>query len=256
MASQLAFDLWQWSFTSCSSSSDLPTTKDQQPTTVFMTWIKICGITNLEDALVAAEAGADAVGFVFYEKSLRKVSPDTALEISRHLSGRIERVGVFVNQNEDVLCDVGDDAALTAIQMHGDNEDPHVADLVVARRPLKVLVAISMNRPNPEGAAAMWDSKNVFAFLADSGSLGRLGGTGETFNWQASINALNKVKELGRLVLAGGLNPENVGEAIRVTKPWGVDVSSGVEGSPGKKDPEKVRAFIRAVREADKASQN
>jgi phosphoribosylanthranilate isomerase len=83
-----------------------------------------------------------------------------------------------------------------------------------------------------------------------------LGGTGETFDWQASINAINKIKALGRLVLAGGLTPSNVSEAIRITKPWGVDVSSGVEASPGKKDPEKVRAFIRAVREADKASQN
>jgi phosphoribosylanthranilate isomerase len=84
----------------------------------------------------------------------------------------------------------------------------------------------------------------------------KLGGTGETFDWQASLNALDRIKGLGRLVLAGGLNPENVGEAVRITKPWGVDVSSGVEASPGKKDPEKVRAFIRAVREADKASQN
>jgi phosphoribosylanthranilate isomerase len=221
-----------------------------------MTWIKICGITNLEDALVAVEAGADAVGFVFYEKSPRNVSPDAALEISRHLSGRIERVGVFVNQNEDVLCDVADDAALTAVQMHGDSEDPHVVDLVVARRPLKVLVGVSMNRPNPEEWAAAWESKNVFAFLADSGSPAKLGGTGETFDWQASLNALNKIKGLGRLVLAGGLHPQNVGEAIQITKPWGLDVSSGVEASPGKKDPEKVRAFIRAVREADKASQN
>ncbi len=221
-----------------------------------MTWIKICGITNLEDALVAAEAGADAVGFVFYEESPRNVSPDTALEISRHLSGRIERVGVFVNQKEDVLCDVGDDAALTAIQMHGDNEDPRVADLVVARRPLKVLVGVSMNRPNVEGWAAAWDSTNVFAFLADSGSPAKLGGTGETFDWQGSIDAINKIKALGRVVLAGGLNPENVSEAMQITKPWGVDVSSGVEASPGKKDPEKVRAFIRAVREADKASRN
>jgi phosphoribosylanthranilate isomerase len=221
-----------------------------------MTWIKICGITNLEDAMVAAEAGADALGFVFYEKSPRNLSPDTAFEISRHLSGRIERVGVFVNQNEDVLCDIGDDAALTAIQMHGDNEDRHVADLVVARRPLKVLVGVSMHLPNPEGWAATWEPKNVFAFLADSGSASKLGGTGETFDWQASLKALDKLKGLGRLMLAGGLNPANVGEAIRIVKPWGVDVSSGVEAVPGKKDPEKVRAFIRAVREADQASQN
>jgi phosphoribosylanthranilate isomerase len=233
-----------------------PAGNDERLTIISMTWIKICGITNLEDALVAAEAGADAIGFVFYEKSPRLVTPDTALEISRHLSSRIERVGVFVNQTEDVLCDVADDAALTAMQMHGDNEDPHVADLVVARRPLKVFVGISMHRPNPDGWASTWDSKNVFAFLADSGSPAKLGGTGQTFDWQASQEALSVLKGLSRLVLAGGLNPDNVGEAIRITMPWGVDVSSGVEASPGKKDPEKVRAFIRAVREADQASQH
>ena len=221
-----------------------------------MTWVKICGITNLEDALVAVEAGADAIGFVFYEKSPRSMTPDAALEISRHLSSRIERVGVFVNQNEDVLCDVGDDAALTAIQLHGDNEDPGVADLVVSRRPLKVLVGLSMHRPNLNGWASTWNSENVFAFLADSGSPAKPGGTGKTFDWQASMGVLNSLKDLSRLVLAGGLNPANVGEAIQLTKPWGVDVSSGVEASPGKKDPEKVRAFIRAVREADKASRN
>lgn len=221
-----------------------------------MTWVKICGITNLDDALVAAEAGADAIGFVFYEKSPRNISPDTALEISRHLSGKVERVGVFVNQREDVLCDVADDAALTAIQMHGDNEDPRVAEMVVARRPLKVLAAVLMHRPNPEEWAATWKSENVFAFLADSGSPAKLGGTGETFDWRGSVKTLSNIQERGRLVLAGGLDPSNVSEAIRITKPWGVDVSSGVEASPGKKNPEKVRAFIRAVREADRASQN
>ena len=221
-----------------------------------MTWIKICGITNLEDALLAAEAGADAVGFVFYEKSPRHVSPDVAREISSHLSGRVERVGVFVNCDENELCDVADDAALTAIQMHGDNEDPRVADLVVARRPLKVLVGVSMNRPDPAAWASMWEAKNVYALLADSGSPAKLGGTGETFDWHVSMQTLDRLKGLSRLVLAGGLNSSNVAEAIQSTKPWGVDVSSGVEASPGKKDPEKVRAFIQAVREADKSSQN
>lgn len=221
-----------------------------------MTWVKICGITNLEDALVAVEAGTDALGFVFYEKSPRYISPEAAREISSELSGRTERVGVFVNQDENSLCDIADDAALTAVQMHGDNEDPRVADVVVARRPLKVLVGVSMQRPKPEGWAMTWDQKSVHAFLADSASPAKLGGTGETFDWRGAMKSLEAIKGLGRLVLAGGLNSANVAEAIRVTKPWGVDVSSGVEAVPGKKDPEKVRAFIRAVREADKASQN
>src|ERR1700692_4704518 len=111
-----------------------------------MTWVKICGMTNLEDALTAVDAGADAVGFVFYEKSPRNISVEAAREIVEKLPEGVEKVGVFVNQEDDVLCDIADRAGLTAIQMHGDNEDPHVADLVVAKRPrLKVLAAISMS---------------------------------------------------------------------------------------------------------------
>ena len=113
-----------------------------------------------------------------------------------------------------------------------------------------------MQRSKPEGWAMMWEQKNVHAFLADSGSSAKLGGTGQTFDWRGSLKTLDTIKTLSRLVLAGGLNSANVGEAIRITKPWGVDVSSGVEARPGKKDPEKVRAFIRAVREADEADQN
>src|SRR5580692_9860725 len=106
-----------------------------------MTWIKICGTTNLEDALTAVEAGADALGFVFYEKSPRRVDVETAREIVAKVPERVEKVGVFVNQIEDSICDVADRVGLTSVQMHGDGEDPHVADLVVARRPqLKVVV--------------------------------------------------------------------------------------------------------------------
>src|SRR5271167_4936245 len=119
-----------------------------------MTWVKICGMTNLEDALVAVDAGADAVGFVFYEKSPRCVSVETAREIVEKLPAGVEKIGVFVNQVEGALCDVADRVGLTAIQMHGDHEDPHVADLVMAKRPkLKVLAAISMSQKNPDGWA-------------------------------------------------------------------------------------------------------
>jgi phosphoribosylanthranilate isomerase len=157
-----------------------------------------------------------------------------------------------VNQNEDAICATADTARLTAIQMHGDNEDPHVADLVVARQPLKVLAGISMRRSRPEGWAMMWDQANVYAFLADSGNSPQLGGTGQSFDWKESKAALNTIRTLGRLVLAGGLNPSNVASACELTGPWGVDISSGVESRPGKKDPDKVRAFIYAVHEADK----
>ena len=218
-----------------------------------MTWVKICGMTNLEDALTAVEAGADAVGFVFYEKSPRNVSGEVAREIVEKLPEGVEKVGVFVNETEDSICAIADGAGLTAFQMHGDNEDPHVADLVVGRRPnLKVLAAISMRHASPVGWASVWNPDVVRAFLVDSGSSSTHGGTGEVFDWKISIGTLGEIKRFGRLVLAGGLTPGNVAEAIGILKPWGVDVASGVEARPGKKDPEKVRAFVKAVREEDR----
>jgi len=218
-----------------------------------MTWIKICGITNLEDALVAVEAGADAVGFVFYNGSPRNISARKAWEITQKLPPKIEKVGVFVNQQEDAICSVADEAGLTAVQLHGQNEDSHVADLVAERGGLKVLMAIAMNGVDPAGNAMMLRPDSVHAFLADSGSSTNHGGTGKTFEWHAAMDNLLVLKRLGNLVLAGGLTPENVRTAIEITEPWGVDVSSGVEKKPGKKEPEKVRSFITAVRESDKA---
>jgi phosphoribosylanthranilate isomerase len=218
-----------------------------------MTWVKICGMTNLEDALTAVDAGADAVGFVFYEKSPRKISVEAAREIVEKLPESVEKIGVFVNESEDSICAIADGAGLTAVQMHGDDEDPHVADLVVERHPrLKVLVAISIHDPSPVGWASIWDPDVVHAFLVDSGTPSKHGGTGVAFDWRASIRTLDEIKRFGQLVLAGGLMPANVAEAIGLLKPWGVDVVSGVEAKPGKKDPEKVRAFVRAVREADR----
>jgi phosphoribosylanthranilate isomerase len=218
-----------------------------------MTWVKICGMTNLEDALVAVDAGADAVGFVFYEKSPRWVTVETAREICSRLPDNVERVGVFVNEQEDRICSVVDAAGITGVQMHGDKEDPRVADLVVARRPpIKVLAAISMHRPNPQEWAMMWHPDSVRAFLLDSGNSSKHGGTGNTFDWNAAIPVLNEIKQVAKVVAAGGLTSDNVGKATQVLKPWGVDVASGVEASPGKKDPDKVRAFVRAVRELDR----
>jgi len=218
-----------------------------------MTWVKICGMTNLEDALVAVDAGADAVGFVFYEKSPRYVTVETAREIVEKLPKSVEKVGVFVNEQEERICSVADKVGLTTLQMHGDKEDPHVADLVVKRRPqTKILATISMRRPDPEGWAMMWHPDSVKAFLLDSGTSSQHGGTGEAFDWAATLPALDGIKRLARVVAAGGLTSANVGTAIGVLKPWGVDVASGVEARPGKKDPGKVRAFVRAVREHDR----
>jgi phosphoribosylanthranilate isomerase len=218
-----------------------------------MTWVKICGMTNLEDALTAVEAGADAVGFVFYEKSPRNIGVEEVQEIVEKLPESVEKVGVFVNESEDLICDVADAAGLTAIQMHGDDEDPHVADLVAGRRPhLRLLAAISMRHPSPVGWASVWNPDVVDTFLIDSGNSSKHGGTGEVFDWRASVQTLEEIKRFGQLVLAGGLTAKNVAEAVGILKPWGVDVVSGVEASPGKKDPEKVRAFVKAVRDMDR----
>jgi phosphoribosylanthranilate isomerase len=218
-----------------------------------MTWVKICGITNLEDALTAVEAGADALGFVFYEKSPRSIGSEAAWRIVKELPSAVEKIGVFVNQFEDSICSLADEAGLSAIQMHGDNEDPHVADLIVKRRPhLKIVVSISMCRPKPEDWAMLWHPDVVHAFLVDSGGSSKHGGTGQRFDWQTGRRSVEAIANLGRVVVAGGLTPSNVAEAIRILKPWGVDVSSGVEAMPGKKDPEKVRAFVSAVRQAER----
>ncbi len=144
-----------------------------------MTWVKICGMTNLEDALTAVEAGADAVGFVFYEKSPRNISVEAAREIVEKLPEGVEKIGVFVNENEDSICAVADEAGLTAVQMHGDDEDPRAADqwwFIV--RPSKVFPAISMNHADPLGWTSMWDPDVVHAFLVDSGTRQSLAGQG------------------------------------------------------------------------------
>jgi phosphoribosylanthranilate isomerase len=218
-----------------------------------MTWVKICGITNLEDALIAVEAGADALGFVFYEKSPRNITPETAGTILKQLPSNVEKIGLFVNRFEDAICAVADEAGLSAIQMHGHNENPHVADLIATRRPdLKIVAAISMRQPRPESWAMMWSPDIVHAFLLDSGDSSKLGGTGERFDWQMTRPSVGVIASLGRVIVAGGLTSLNVAEAIHILKPWGVDVSSGVESKPGKKDPEKVRAFVAAVRQAER----
>jgi phosphoribosylanthranilate isomerase len=217
-----------------------------------MTWTKICGITNLDDALNAVNAGADAVGFVFYEKSPRKTEAETVRKIVERLPGRIEKVGVFVNQSEISICALADQAELSAVQLHGDHLEPHGADLILKQRPhLKIIVGISMHHPKPESYALMWRGHGIHAFLVDAADSSNYGGGGKAFNWEQRRPNIEAVASVGRVVVAGGLNPGNVAEALRVLKPWGVDVASGVEAAPGEKDPHKVRAFVAAVRQAE-----
>ena len=233
-----------------------------------MTWIKICGTTSLEDAVLAMRAGADALGFIFYPGSARYIEPQAARQIVARLPEKIEKVGVFVDQPSDAILSLAAKVGLTAVQLLV-SDDPFLAEQLAdpqnpqfkkmwpkGRPALKILVAVSM-RTDPEAGVAKakeWKAGEVYAFLLDSGSLTQHGGTGTTFDWQAASAKAEDLRALGRIAVAGGLNSANVGEAMSILKPWGVDVVSGVEAQPGKKDPEKVKAFISAVRGAEKSA--
>jgi phosphoribosylanthranilate isomerase len=219
-----------------------------------MTWVKICGTTNLEDALLAVEAGADAVGFVFYEKSPRCVTVETAREIVANLPERIDKIGVFVNEEPERISAITDQAGLTAVQFHGD-EWKSPRGYSVNRDAFFCLPVSEMVRERGTTIRSLRDIggfPNLVGFLLDSGTAEKRGGTGKAFAWEESFWFVESLKTLHRIVIAGGLTASNVGRAVGYLEPFGVDVVSGVEASPGKKDPEKVRAFVRAVREMDR----
>lgn len=195
-----------------------------------MVHAKICGITNREDALCAVNCGADAVGFIFYEKSLRYVAPEKAAEIICDLPPFVTPVGVFVNAPHiDATVKL---AGLRAIQLHGD--EPPEACLGHEVPVIRTL------RVGSEFDALALRSYPVHTFLLDTARAGSYGGTGETFDWAKAREA----KNYGRIILSGGLNPDNVREAIEQVAPYAVDTSSGVEAEPGKKDHKKVRDFL------------
>jgi phosphoribosylanthranilate isomerase len=222
-----------------------------------MTWVKICGITNLEDALVAVEAGADAVGFVFYEKSPRNVHPQTASEITSRVPATVEKVGVFVGTS--VSAKIVHQAKLTAVQLHSTASSIKNQPLKkLAESCEKVFFAISAEqllKSRIGGYQWRLRAKDIIdAVLLDSGSPKQPGGTGKPLDWKKIGPVVSEIGKQFDIIVAGGLTPDNVTEAMRVLRPWGVDVSSGVEERPGKKDPHKVRAFVKAVRDADKAN--
>jgi len=242
-----------------------------------MTWVKICGITNLEDARTAVEAGADALGFVFYEKSPRNVDPETVGAITREIPAHIEKVGVFVGNLPENFLELVHRLGLTASQVHVglhvhsanetkaydvgcfspgfknytsmpaewfiESEESANRFISNAARSAQVI------RSRPGGEQLLDFFQTIFL---DSGSLQQPGGTGLTFDWQKAAPIVERMKTVMRVVVAGGLNPTNVTDAMDILNPWGVDVSSGVEAKPGKKDPEKVKAFITAVRQSER----
>ena len=201
--------------------------------------VKICGITNLPDARVAAEAGADVLGFVFYERSPRFVSLEAAAEIIRELPPFMIKAGVFVNAPEDFVLRAVRDCGLNLLQFHGDETPDYCLQFgLMSMKAFRVRDASSLEAVR---------SYPTDAWLLDAYNPDKLGGTGEAFNWDLAREA----QTWGRpIFLAGGLNPGNAAEAIRRARPYALDVSSGVEASPGRKDHAKVRAFIEAARGA------
>jgi phosphoribosylanthranilate isomerase len=220
-----------------------------------MTWVKICGMTNLEDALVAVEAGADAVGFVFYEKSPRCVTVEAAREIVAKLPESVEKVGVFVGTRGavEMALAVGLDAMQSYIVVDPNPAplEPHPPEFRDLRQYLAIPCSSFLKSRFPESKSAAIPGL-IDALFIDSGNAQGPGGTGTTFDWHEAAPLLRAFTLHTPVVIAGGLNPQNVCEAISILNPWGVDVASGVEARPGKKDPEKVRAFVRAVREMDR----
>jgi len=202
--------------------------------------VKICGITNAPDALAAVEAGADALGFMFYEPSPRHVSIPQVAGIIKELPPFIIKVGVFVDAPEDLVMRAISDCGLNLLQFHGNEPPEYCTQFGV--------MSMKAFRIRDAGSLTALQEYPTDAWLLDAFVADKLGGTGEKFNWDLAIEA----KKLGRpIFLAGGLTPSNVAEAVRTVQPYAVDVSSGVEATPGRKDHAKVREFIQAAKSVE-----
>lgn len=199
--------------------------------------VKICGITSAEDAAAAVAAGADLLGFVFYEGSPRHVTVEQAAAIARTVSPFVVRVGLFVDAPPELVGEALSACGLQLLQFHGDETPEYCRQFpAMSMKAFRVRGADTI-RVLPEYATDAW--------LLDAFVPGQRGGTGHAFNWELAVEAVKRGKPV---FLAGGLTPENVAEAVRQVQPYGVDVSSGVESAPGKKDHAKVRAFIQAAK--------
>lgn len=205
-----------------------------------MTEIKICGITELEDALFAAACGVEALGFIFYDRSPRHITPSDARRIIIALPPEVARVGVFVNQKPDEVQQIFDDCGLDYIQLHGDETPAY------CRRfsPSLLIKAVSLTEESELPALA---SYQVRAVLVDSRDAGRYGGTGRRADWALA----RRVKESRTLILSGGLQAENIAAALAEVSPAAVDINSGVEITPGRKDRDKVRRVVDIIRSKD-----
>ena len=207
--------------------------------------------------MTAVDAGADALGFVFYDKSPRRVEAAAVRDILDHLPEHIEKVGVFVDAGTDYIRDVVSQTGLTMVQLHGrqslqtllQDSTPSLERIGVS----KVIPAVPGDSLKEQGVLITQNAREqIFALLLDAQSNGTFGGTGTTFDWKGTRAMVQVISRQLPVIIAGGLTSLNVAEAIRILQPFGVDVSSGIEAQRGKKDPEKIRAFIEAVRCANK----
>jgi len=211
--------------------------------------VKICGITRWEDAALACELGAHSLGFNFYEKSPRSVSPSAAWDIIRRLPPFVSPVGVFVNWQSPAVLALAKSLRLAAVQLHGDESSAAVSECA---RHLPVIKAFRVGAGFQLSQLALYKSASGFLFDAapTPKEAPQFGGTGQTTDWEIARQAAGSHK----IILAGGLTPENVAEAVRSVRPYAVDVASGVESSPGIKDPAKLRAFFAAALVAAEAA--
>jgi phosphoribosylanthranilate isomerase len=208
-------------------------------------FVKVCGITRPEDGLLAAEAGADAVGFVFYPMSPRRIDPQRAAAIAREIPPLVARVGVFVDATREEMARTAEVVGLDLLQLHGD-EPPEALEGL----PRRVLKAVRVGAGfTPEDALRYRAAAGVVVDTRLVGETVMPGGTGTPFDWKLVRGLRDRV---GFLMLAGGLTPDNVAEAITEVRPHAVDVSSGVERLPGRKEPARVKAFVEAVRAAER----
>jgi phosphoribosylanthranilate isomerase len=201
--------------------------------------VKICGITSEKDALAAVESGADALGFVFYPQSPRSIKPEHAKKIIAAVPPFVSTVGVFVDRPTAEIEDICSFTGINIVQLHG-SEPP--ADCRISKKVIKAFRIKEMS-----DLSMLTDYSNASAFLLDTYSDIAIGGTGQVFNWEVAVEA----RKLGKIILAGGLSPDNIEDAIRTVHPYAVDVSSGVEGTEkGKKDPAKLKFFIQKAKSA------
>jgi phosphoribosylanthranilate isomerase len=203
--------------------------------------IKICGITNFADALAAVENGAEMLGFNFYPKSARFIEPENARKIGEQMPKYVLKVGVFVNESLDSVLKIARAVRLDIVQLHGD-ETPHFASKITD---VPVIKALRVGNGFQPTRAAEYQT----AILLDAFDPNERGGTGKVFDWRIALETKKVVPEL---ILAGGLSPENVSEAIKMVAPSAVDVCSSIESQPGKKDLRKMREFILSARKASK----